>query len=387
MINYGKQSIDQSDIDAVTSVLLSDFLTQGPVVGRFEQALCDYTGAAYAVACSNGTAALHLACLALGVSTGDRVWTVSNTFVASANCALYCGADVEFVDIDPDTFNLSVDLLAAKLEAAAKVGRLPKVLIVVHFAGESCDMKAVSLLANAYEIKVIEDAAHALGGSYLNEKVGRCRFADLTVFSFHPVKSITSAEGGAIVTNDASLYERAKCFASHGIEKRPDHFISPSTNRFYYEQQLLGYNYRLSDVHAALGFSQLKRLDSFILRREEIARLYREQLRGLDLRFQQLSDVAKSAFHLCTFVLDKSLRDRRDDFVNLMWKSNIAVGCHYIPVHTQPYYVSALGKSFSLPATQDFYSRCVSLPIYPSLSQSEQLSVCEVVRKSLQSLL
>jgi UDP-4-amino-4,6-dideoxy-N-acetyl-beta-L-altrosamine transaminase len=387
MINYGRQSIDQTDIDAVTSVLFSDFLTQGPVVGRFEQALCEYTGAASAVACSNGTAALHLACLALGVSAGDKVWTVSNTFVASANCALYCGADIEFVDIDPDSFNVSVELLASKLAIAAKEGTLPKVLIVVHFAGESCDMKAISLLANAYEIKVIEDAAHALGGSYLGEKVGRCRYSDITTFSFHPVKSITAAEGGAVLTNDKIIYETVKCLAGHGIERNSERFINPSTNRFYYEQQLLGYNYRLSDVHAALGLSQLSRLDSFVRRRIEIAALYKEKLHDQNLKYQKLSAVSTSAFHLFTILLDDSLRDRRDEFVNLMWESNIAVGCHYIPVHTQPFYVSALGKSFSLPTTQDFYSRCISLPIYPSLSQGEQLYICDAVRENVQKIL
>ena len=363
MISYGKQSINQDDIDAVVDVLKSDFLTQGPKVVEFENDLANYCEAKYAKAVNNGTAALHLAYLAIGLEQGDIVWTTPNTFVATANAALYCGATVDFVDIDPKTYNLSIDYLKEKLIQAKKDNKLPKLVVPVHFAGQSCEMKAIWKLSKEYGFKVIEDASHALGGEYLNNKVGNCEYSDMAVFSFHPVKMITTGEGGAITTNNEKLNEKIELLRSHGITKDATKFDNQSDGDWYYEQQALGFNYRLTDIQAALGISQLKRLDSFVSRRREIVKQYFDKLDNSVLPYQHPD--TNSSWHL--FVI--KINNRKEIFKKLK-ELSVNPQVHYIPVNTQPFY-----NRNKLKNSDDFYQHCLSLPIYPNLTNEEQLIV------------
>ncbi|WP_102795737.1 UDP-4-amino-4,6-dideoxy-N-acetyl-beta-L-altrosamine transaminase [Bowmanella denitrificans] len=374
MIPYGKHQVDQEDLDAVIDVLENQFLTQGQQVPAFEAALKDYCGAAHAVAVNSGTSALHIACLALGVAEGDLVWTSPNSFVASANCARYCGAQIDFVDIDPITRNLSVEALTQKLAKAKQANRLPKAIVVVHFAGMSCDMRAISALTAPLGIVLIEDASHGLGGRYLNKAIGSCQFSDACVLSFHPVKSITTAEGGTVLTNSASLAEKLRLFASHGITRAADLMDSESEGPWYYQQIALGYNYRLSDLHAALGISQLRRLDSFIAKRRELVQIYCDKLAGLPLVLPMES--SDSAWHL--FTVELRQHDRAEIFARLQ-QAGIGVNVHYIPIHLQPYYRQLGFGPGDFPCAEAYYQNALTLPLYPGLSADNQRYVIDTL--------
>ena len=381
MIPYGKHLVDEQDIDAVVDVLRNQFLTQGAIVPQFEQALCDYTGCQYATAVNSATSGLHVACLAVGVGQGDIVWTVPNSFVASANCALYCGADIDFVDIDVATRNIDVNALTNKLVNASKSNSLPKVLIVVHFSGLSCDMHVIHALTQKYGIALVEDAAHALGGSYKHTKVGSCQYSDMAVLSFHPVKSITSAEGGAVLTNSKAYDDRIKLFGKHGVTRDVKHMETESHGPWYYQQIELGYNYRLSDLHAALGLSQLRKLDAFILRRTELALNYQEMLTDLPLKLPVLRDYSKSAWHL--YMVELTQHDRKSVFEQLHAKG-VGVNVHYIPIHLHPFYQKMGFKQGDFPGAELFYNNALTLPLFPSLSDQQQNTVIEVLHEILQ---
>ena len=380
MIPYGQHEIEQQDIDAVTKVLKEQFLTQGEQVPTFEKAISEYTGANYSVAVNSGTSALHVACIALGVSTGDIVWTSPNSFVASANCALYCNAEIDFVDIDAGTRNISITKLKEKLHWAQQENKLPKVIIPVHFAGESCYMKEIRALTEPLGIKLLEDASHALGGTYLGTPVGSCDYSDACVFSFHPVKPITTAEGGMVVTNDKAIFENAVMAAKHGITRDVTRFSNGCTEPWYYEQQQLGYNYRLSDLHAALGLSQLSRLDQFIERRRLLAHNYQQLLNDLPVTCPQISSVCESAWHL--YAIELPFHDRSSVF-KYMRDGGVGVNVHYIPIHTQPYYRAKGFRSGQFPIAEDYYKRALTLPLYPSLTFEMQQQVVDVLSQAL----
>jgi len=357
MIPYGKQDISDDDIAAVVAVLKSDFLTQGPQVPKFEEALKNYVGAKHAVAVNSATSALHIACLALGVDAGDEVWTSPNSFVASANCARMCGAKVDFVDIDANTYNISPDALEEKLKA----GRAPKVLIPVHFAGQSAELERIKKLSDEYGFKIIEDASHAIGGAYKNKKIGNCEFSDICVFSFHPVKIITTGEGGMAVTNDAKLAEKMAQLRTHGIVKK---------DAWLYEQTELGYNYRLTDIQAALGTSQLHRLDKFITRRREIAQKYDAELAALPLQTPFQHPDCRSSYHLYPIVLDEP--KLRLDVYEKLRAAAIGTQVHYIPIHTQAYYKNLGFKKGYFPNAEEYYAATLSLPMFYTLSDAQQ---------------
>ncbi|MCY6383771.1 UDP-4-amino-4,6-dideoxy-N-acetyl-beta-L-altrosamine transaminase [Hoeflea prorocentri] len=385
MIPYGRQTISQKDIDAVVDVLKSDFLTQGPAVERFEEAVAGYCTAQRAVSVSNATAALHLACLALGVGPGDLVWTSPVSFVASANCARYCGADVDFVDIDPDTVTMSVAALSDKLSEAAKKNRLPKVVIPVHLAGQSCAMEEIGRLADQYGFSVVEDASHAIGGTYQSEKVGNCRYSDIAVFSFHPVKIITTAEGGMAVTNQPQLADKMAMLRSHGITRDPELMDQPSDGPWYYQQLELGHNYRLTDIQAALGYSQLQKLDGFVARRTQLADRYGTLLQSLPLTLPVQPADTTSAWHLYVVRLmrDRIALDQRDVFEKLR-EAGIGVNLHYIPIHLQPYYRNLGFGPGDFPNAEGYYKEAISLPLFPALTDAEQDKVIEGLRLALE---
>ncbi len=384
MIPYGRQDITAEDIAAVVATLQSDFLTQGPAIPRFEQALADYCGAAHAVAVCNATAALQMACAALGLGPGDRLWTSPNTFVASANCGLYCGATVDFVDIDPRSYNMSVSALEARLVAAEATGTLPKIVIPVHFAGQSCDMQAIHALGQRYGFHIIEDASHAVGGSYLDSRVGSCRYSDVTVFSFHPVKIITTGEGGMALTNDPRLAARMERFRSHGITRDPALMEGEADGPWYYQQIELGYNLRITDLQAALGHSQLARLDDYVARRHVIRGRYEAQLAGLPLITPWQSPDARSALHLYPIQIDPAgtARSRREVFEGLR-AAGVGVNVHYIPVHTQPHYLRLGFKAGDFPEAERYYAGAISLPMFPTLTEAQQDEVVVVLRRLL----
>jgi UDP-4-amino-4,6-dideoxy-N-acetyl-beta-L-altrosamine transaminase len=383
-IPYGQQSITEEDIDAVVQVLRSSWLTQGPIIRQFEQTVAEYCGAQYAIAVSSATAALHLACLAIDLGPSDILWTSPNTFVASANCARYCGADVDFVEINPQTYNLSIQALQTKLEIAANNGKLPKVILPVHFAGQSCDMQTIANLAQQYGVQVIEDASHALGGKYHGQPIGSCQFSEMTIFSFHPVKMITTGEGGMIVTNSLELYEKLEQLRSHGITKSPHFFTQESAGDWYYEQQTLGFNYRLTDIQAALGVSQIQRLNQFVTRRQELADRYHENLQGLPLEIPIVRPENQSSYHLYSIrlKLDKLRRSKSEIFQALQARG-IGVQVHYIPVHTQPYYQSLGFKWGDYPIAEAYYAETLSLPIHYDLTDSEQDSIIQALKEVL----
>lgn len=370
---YGRQNINLDDIDAVCRVLESELITQGPVVERFERSMADYCNVSHGVAVNSATSALHIACLALDVGVGDTVWTTPNTFVASANCARYCQANVDFVDIDPQTYNMCPKLLAAKLKHA-KLNELPlpKVVIVVHFAGESCDMKTFSALARAFKFALIEDASHAVGGQYLQQPVGSCLYSDITVFSFHPVKIITSGEGGMAMTNCDLLAERMKLYRCHGVS-HPDASAN-SAQPWVYEQRQIGFNYRMTDIHAALGLSQMKRLDQFVERRHELAKRYGEILSALPYELPIQADYAISAMHLFPILVPDTANRQaaRLELFLFLQKNGLGVNVHYIPVHTQPYYQSLGFRLGDFPVAENYYQRTLSLPIFGSMTDEEQ---------------
>ena len=377
-IPYARQSISEDDIAAVTKVLRSDFLTQGPTVPAFERALTIYCKATHAVAMNSATSALHVACLALGVGPGDIVWTSPISFVASANCALYCGAEVDFVDIDSQTFNMSVDALATKLACAELEGTLPKVVIPVHLAGQSCDMAQIHKLAQKYDFKIIEDASHAVGGTYNGSPVGSCLYSDITVLSFHPVKIITSGEGGMALTNNPQLAELMFRLRSHGITRDKNLFQHVSDGPFYYEQIELGFNYRLTDIAAALGLSQFQRIDSFVARRNEIARDYDSLFSGSIFTTPTIHDDVISAFHLYVIRMAFTANQKKR-FFELAHKNGVGLNVHYIPIYHQPYYSQMGFDSADFPVAEKYYSEAVSIPMYADLSADSQ----EFVSKSL----
>ncbi len=378
-IPYSKQAITQADIDAVTDVLRSDFVTQGPAITDFEEAFAKRHGAAHAIALSNATAALHIACLAMGVGPGSRVWTSPNSFAASANCALYCGASVDFVDIDPATRNMSTSELAAKLERAQADGTLPDVVIPVDFSGLPCDLADIRALADQYGFKILEDASHATGASYKGAPVGSGH-AHATVFSFHAVKIVTTAEGGMVTTNDPELAKRIALLRSHGITRDPDQMERESEGGWYYEQIDLGYNYRITDVQAALGLSQLSRIDTMQAERIARADRYDEILADLPLKLPVRITDRVSAWHLYVIELAEGARCDRAALFAALRDAEIGANMHYIPIHTHPYYEQLGFKRGDFPASVEYYERAVTIPLFPAMTDEEQDRVAEVIR-------
>ena len=377
-IPYGKQDISESDIDAVIEVLRSDWLTQGPVILNFEKAVASKCKAQFAVAVNSATSALHIACLALGVGMEDTVWTSPNTFVASANCARYCGASVDFVDIDPETWCLSVEKLRQKLEQHQSCGLpIPKVVIPVHLSGQSCDMKTIYELGQKYGFKIIEDASHAIGGNYQNGPVGNCRYSDITVFSFHPVKIITTGEGGLALTNDSGIHEKMQLFRSHGIKRNPENLTYKSEGPWYYEQLELGFNYRMTDLQAALGLSQLERLDEFVAQRNELAQDYDEAFKDVLIKRQHLPEEIYSARHL--YIIRVPKHQHLSLFKNLI-SEGIGVNLHYIPVHLQPYYRELGFKEGDFPESEQYGKEAISLPLYTKLTLEKQNRVIATLK-------
>lgn len=382
MIPYGRQDISADDIQAVVEVLQSDWLTQGPLVPAFEKAVASYCHAEYGIAVNSATSALHIACLALGVGRGDLVWTTPITFVASSNCALYCGADVDFVDIDSHTYNMSVTALQAKLETAALSGRLPKVVIPVHLSGQSCEMEAIHDLAIRYGFKIIEDASHGIGGKYKGQPIGSCQYSDITVFSFHPVKIITTGEGGMAVTNSRSLAMKMAHFRSHGIVRYADQMTQEPDGPWYYQQIALGFNYRMTDIQAALGISQLKRIDAFIARRHAIASRYNTILTAPGIRLPLQHPDTHSALHLYIIRVEESgsAFSRLEMFTRLR-DAGILVNVHYIPVYRHPYYQAMGFDPAAFPQAEAYYAQAISLPIFPGLTEAEQDRVAAVINQ------
>jgi UDP-4-amino-4,6-dideoxy-N-acetyl-beta-L-altrosamine transaminase len=396
MIPYGRQDVTQTDIDAVADVLRSDYLTQGPAVPRFEQGVATRVNAKFAVAVNSATSALHVACMALDLGPGDRLWTVPNTFVASANCGRYCGADIDFVDIDPKTWNLSVPRLREKLATAKKEGRLPKVLVPVHFAGQPTEQETIWELAREYGFRVLEDASHSIGASRSGETVGSCRWSDITVFSFHPVKIITSGEGGMSLTNDEKLAERMRMLRTHGITRdparlqfndsptQPDSRHESGPGAWYYEQQLLGYNYRMIDLEAALGASQLERLESYLEKRNSLARRYDEALKSLPVQLPSVQRENRSAFHIYVIRLTqaRNSKSHRQVFDELR-AQGIGVNLHYLPVHLQPYYRALGFKRGQFPEAEAYAQSALTIPLFPAMTDKQQQQVVESLHQVL----
>ncbi|MDH5543555.1 MAG: UDP-4-amino-4,6-dideoxy-N-acetyl-beta-L-altrosamine transaminase [Nitrospinota bacterium] len=383
-VPYGRQQISREDIQAVTKVLEGDWLTQGPLIGKFEEEFARYVGAKYAVALSNGTVALHLASICAGLGHGDILWTSPISFVASANAGLYCGADVDFVDIEPGTANMSVSMLEEKLKTAKNNGKLPKVIIPVHFAGQSCDMEKVGALSKEYGFTVIEDACHASGGTYKGEKVGSCGYSSMAVFSFHPVKIITTGEGGMICTNDAEIYKRLLRLRTHGITRDEAFMEGASEGGWYYEMVELGMNCRITDFQCALGLSQLSRIDQFVARRNELASRYDKELQGLPLSHLDKSDDAYSAYHLYVIRLDleKCGKTRREVYDALIERGVLA-NVHYIPIHLQPLYRKMGFKKGDFPNAEKYYEEALTIPLYPSMTDNDFEQVVESLREAV----
>ncbi len=385
MIPYGRQEITEDDVNSVVAVLRSDILTQGPVVPKFERAVADYCGAAHAVAVNSATSALHIACMALGLGPGDWLWTSPITFVATANCALYCGARVDFVDIDPRTYNLCPLALERKLIEAEREGRLPKVLAPVHFAGQPCDMLAIHALAQRYGFRIIEDASHAIGAEYRGKPVGNCRYSDVTVFSFHPVKIITTAEGGMALTNRSELAGRMARLRSHGVTRDPASMTREPDGAWFYQQIELGMNYRMTELQAALGLSQLSRLDDYVARRHELAHRYDEKFASLPIVLQHQSKDGRSALHLYPIWIDPSQVDRSAVF-DRMRRSDIGVNVHYIPIYTQPYHRQRrMFSSADFPASERYYAGALSLPMFASMTEHQHDQVIAALAKAVRS--
>jgi UDP-4-amino-4,6-dideoxy-N-acetyl-beta-L-altrosamine transaminase len=382
-IPYGRHSISPADRDAVLEVLNSDFLTQGPMIPRFEQALADYCKSQYAIVTTNATAALHIACLALDVGPGDLVWTSPITFVASANCALYCGAEVDFVDIDPNSYNMSVSSLANKLAAAKVANRLPKVVIPVHLCGQPCEMQEIYALSLQYGFRIIEDASHAIGGLYKNAPIGNCAYSDITIFSFHPVKIITTGEGGAALTNDLKLAKRLTSLRSHGITRDAAEMTHPSEGPWYYQQLELGFNYRMTDLQAALGLSQLQRLDAVVARRHVLAQRYNELFASINIKQPWQHPDSYSGMHLYIIrLLDAHKSYHRRVFENLR-EAEIGVNLHYIPVYRQPYYARLGFNPEDFPEAEKYGISAITLPLYPELTDTQQVHIANSVLRAI----
>ncbi|HGY9624958.1 UDP-4-amino-4,6-dideoxy-N-acetyl-beta-L-altrosamine transaminase [Pseudomonas putida] len=385
MIPYGRQDITQADIDTVVGVLQSDFLTQGPMVPRFEQQVAQHVGAKHALAVNSATSALHIACLALGLGPGDRLWTTPITFVASANCGIYCGAEVDFVDIDPRTYNLCPNALERKLIKAESNGTLPKVVIPVHLCGQSCDMQAIHTLAKRYGFKVIEDASHAIGGKYQEDFIGNGKYSDITVFSFHPVKIITTAEGGMALTNDDVLADRMSLLRSHGITRDADKMTHQPDGPWYYQQISLGFNYRMTELQAALGISQMERLDEYVARRHQLAERYNDLLKLLPVVTPWQHPDSYSGLHLYVIrlQLDKINKTHRQVFESLR-EQGIGVNLHYIPVHMQPYYATMGFGGDDFPLSEQYYREAISIPMFQTMTEEQQDKVVTALRIALQ---
>ncbi|MDO8651857.1 MAG: UDP-4-amino-4,6-dideoxy-N-acetyl-beta-L-altrosamine transaminase [Undibacterium sp.] len=380
-IPYGRQDVDQNDIDAVISVLKSDFLTQGPAVPRFETAVATYCDAKYAIAVNSATSALHIACLALDVGPGDVVWTTPITFVASANCARYCGAEVDFVDIDEQTYNLSPTKLAEKLLVAQAQGKLPKVVIPVHLSGQSCDMEAIYQLSLQYGFKVIEDASHAIGGRYKNQAIGNSRYSDVTIFSFHPVKIITTAEGGMALTNNAELAKKMDLLRSHGITRDPSEMTHTPDGPWYYQQIELGFNYRMTELQAALGLSQMDRLDQFVAIRHKISKRYSELLSDVDISLPWQHPDSYSGLHLYVVRLRNNSKAHHLAVFEGLRAAGIGVNLHYIPVYLQPYYKNLGFEIGYCPEAEAYYAEAISLPMYSNFTEAQQNFVVDTLKK------
>ncbi len=377
MIPYSRQSINDDDINEVIKVLKSDLITQGPIVQKFAKTICTYTSSNYSVLTNSATSALHIACLSLGLGKGDILWTSPNSYVASANVGLLCNAEIDFVDIDPFNYNICINALSDKLKNAEKYGKLPKIVMPVHFAGQSCDMRAIKKLSEKYGFKIIEDASHAIGGSYNGAKIGSCIFSDITVFSFHPVKIITTAEGGCATTNNTEIFENLKLFSSHGVTRDPKKMDIKTDEPWIYDQISIGLNYRMSDLNAALGLSQIIKIDKFITKRHEIARNYSKQLKTIDLTLPKQEDYSLSAFHLFPI----QVKNRKKVF-NLLHQNNIKVNVHYRPIYTQPFWQKKGFKYGMCPNAEYYYSRAISLPMFYDLNDEMQNKVIEVLKKS-----
>ena len=387
-IPYGRQHITQTDIDAVVAVLQSDFLTQGSQVPAFEERVAAYTGAKFGVAVNSATSALHIACLALGLGQGEKgkddwLWTTPITFTASANCGLYCGANIDFVDIDPLTLNMSINALAEKLQLADAENRLPKIVIPVHFTGEPCDMAAIHALSQQYGFKVIEDASHAIGGKYHKQPIGNCEFSDITVFSFHPVKIITTAEGGLATTNDPALAEKMQLLRSHGITRDANLMTHEPDGGWYYQQIDLGFNYRMTELQGALGVSQMNYLDDFVTRRHQLAKRYDELLTDLPIMLPYRNPASYSGFHLYPIQLTTDSGKTRKQVFDSLRAQNIGVNVHYIPVHTQPYYAKLGFRQGDFPHAERYYAQAISLPLYYDLSEASQAQVVDALKIAL----
>ena len=380
-IPYGRQDVNENDINAVLKILNSDSITQGPAVKKFELDVAKYTGSEFSVAVNSATSALHIACLALGVKSGDEVWTSPISFIASSNCALYCGANIDFVDIDINTNNMSIEALAEKLEYAKINNKLPKVVIPVHLAGQSCNMTKIYALSKKYDFKIIEDASHAIGGKYLDTFIGSCKFSDITIFSFHPVKIITTGEGGMALTNDPKLYNTMNRLRSHGVTRDPNEMTSVSDGPWYYQQLELGFNYRMTDFQAALGSSQIKRLDEFITTRHTLAENYNKLLRDLPIKLPYNSPDCHSAFHLYIIRVPNSDHEFNRDVVFERLRSNgIMANVHYIPIYRQPYYYNKFDFDYkNFPNSEKYYSEAISIPLYTTLTKKEQSYVANVL--------
>lgn len=381
MIPYGRQDISQEDIDAVEEVLQSDFLTQGPQVPRFEKVVSDYCDARYAVCVNSATSALHIACMSLGLGEEDWLWTSPITFVASANCGLYCGAKVDFVDINPDTYNICPQALEKKLIQAKKTGSLPKIVIPVHLGGHSCDMKSIFALSKEYGFKIIEDASHAVGGRYLNKQIGSCEYSDISIFSFHPVKIITTGEGGMALTNHSKLAQAMSRLRTHGITRNIDEMTKEPDGEWYYQQIELGYNYRMTDIQAALGISQFKRLDEMVSRRHVLAEQYNNLLDNLPLKLPYQDPDGYPSYHLYIIRLEDASKHKKT-FNNLRAKK-IGVNIHYIPVYRHPFHSKNKSEAYGFPNSELYYSTAMSIPLYPSMTDQDQLRVVEAIEQSL----
>jgi len=382
MISYSKQYIDKKDIESVVKALKSNYLTTGPLVPKFEKKISNKVNSKFAVAVNSATSALHISCLALGLKKGDLIWTSPNSFVASANCGLYCGAKVDFIDINLKDYNIDIDLLKKKLANAKLVRQLPKIVIPVHYAGQSCDMKEIRKLSKKYKFKIIEDASHALGGKYFNDPVGSCKYSDIAVFSFHPVKIITTTEGGAAVTNNAGIYAKLKALRSHGIFRNEENYSEKEKIRSSFKQKLLGFNYRMTDVQAALGISQMNKLNNFLSKRIKIKKIYDKFLNIENIIIPRTNSFSKSTFHLYAIQIipNKIKGIFRDNLLKELKKKKINATIHYIPIHYHPYYKKIGFKKNQFKNSEKFYEQAISLPIYPALKIRDIKYVIKIIK-------